>query len=1457
MSYSLNDNFYIDTETSTARLQGNLDLQNSIRFNKTDTEEGIVIQANIIKERLVEASYIPNEIGTQFNTRIINNVINSNNLQIQIIDTFMNVDNTQVILKLQNTDINNTYILPLLGNNYISIPPSHQLCYKLDTTFHTFQPSTSYLPYIGTTYEHRTYFQYNNFDYFIGYAYGSNTFLRETTNQQLFIEGPTGYFTKRTPQNTVEHSIYLKGTSSYFTDAILQSSNEVIVSIYKNLNNVSLKWIDIQQNPVYDSQITVPITQNDYYILLFSHLQNNPSQYSFIKYIRTLGNITVPHLPRLLSTTTGFLCYFLTQTNPLTPITIYSLKYMNGSYSYIQDPNISIPGTSFADTYQYVLIYFNSSGVYEWHIRIVMKSLNKTIQDPIYVVYHENKDFTVSIINQSITDIIVYNADKSTTFLTNIYNVCIRFNENGNYRWSTKYHTIQTNAPHKSIISAYTSNTFFMNLLYDTTLGNTVNIYNSDGTSFNNFNIEDHSYTNSIIYYDNNGRVKHENRYTYDYSTTSNNLIQSWFNTNKLKETFIYAQQNRSIDLNSFITYTDAFLNTSTSFIYANSIHLNYFNLLTELSGQKQLSFGNNIRVLNFQATDLNIRGNLSLEDDLSLNQLTLSSNLLLGNLSKVGIGTMIPRTSMDIIGDTLINGKVGIGTNLLESRLNVTTVNENPMSINNQVVLYFPKTGFFNNGYQTTGFIASIDSSNDIVEYPAPFGAEYGGNSLYLSSSDYAAFASRDKAFDKNFNNYWMTALSKYDGSTGLPTGSAGSTVVNGNTVNGEWIQLYNTKKLPLNNYSINTFETLAYPLIGSGYGSPVSRPGSWIIAGSLDGSTWTKVEERNNYVIQNGVTCNLTVNSVIPYHYYRMIITKPAPYTGIYYNPSNPTPPNYGSGITIRELYYYLNLAEKSYPEYKFNTVNYRIKANSIYRYGYNDSNQYLPTNILDDTNVGYWRSGSNEYVYSSQGREAIIEMDIANKQPINQYTFYGKNNLTYPTKWILEGFSDPASNWSILDERYLQINEITTLNNSYTLDSTFNGYKFRFKFYRNNSTYPNFLELQRISLDSKNIIPALRINSNNDINFGGNVIYSGVFSFTGDFTTNGSIYSGLYRKTYTPGTYTIQKPLGGYHTMMVQLWGGGGGGGSGTITAEGSSSGSSTLGGYGGGGGGSGSYMEFSLPRHLLEYSTLTLTVGKGGTGATSNVLTSWPDYFLQNTYNNGISGNNGENTILTVTMINNYSASWVAGGGSGGGGGSIFPGGGGTSGTAGSVSGSSIVGIGTYYNGYNGGAGGTSSANSGISGNPTNTTTVGLSASSGGGGSGVTTSGVKGSVMGAYGGYSTKPYTYLSGTSSLRSIPDNVSGDNLISYGYNGFNIDNTHSGGSGGAGGYGVIYEIVQTVYLKTAGNGYHGGVPAGGGGGGGSITLCSTSFFGQNTDENARGGSGGNGGDGMAIITFY
>jgi len=54
MSYSFSDVFYIDTDTSIAKLKGNLDLQNNVRFSKTTTEDGVVIQANIIKDYFAE-----------------------------------------------------------------------------------------------------------------------------------------------------------------------------------------------------------------------------------------------------------------------------------------------------------------------------------------------------------------------------------------------------------------------------------------------------------------------------------------------------------------------------------------------------------------------------------------------------------------------------------------------------------------------------------------------------------------------------------------------------------------------------------------------------------------------------------------------------------------------------------------------------------------------------------------------------------------------------------------------------------------------------------------------------------------------------------------------------------------------------------------------------------------------------------------------------------------------------------------------------------------------------------------------------------------------------------------------------------------------------------------------------------------------------------------------------------
>jgi len=1446
MSYSTNDNFYIDTETSIAKIQGNLDLQNSIRFNKTDNEEGIVIQANVIKDRLVEKLYINNEYGTQFNTKILDNFINSNNLSINILNINISENNTQLILNLYNKTTENIILL-IKNNNYITISSSNNICFKLDTTFHNYESITSYVPYSGQSYQNLNYNQINQFDYFNGFAYGSNSIFYESINRGIYINSPLGYLTKRSTENIISYGIYLKSDGSYITDCIVNNTSEIYITLYRNINKNNLKFTNIEDTPFYNYLINIPITQNNYYILLTSHLISDPTQHSFIKYIATNGNLNVINYPKLLKINDGFISYFLTRTDVLTPITIYSLVYdqNSGLYSYVQDKylneNIIIPGTTLADTYQYVLIKFNNDGIYQWHVRIVLKSINKNIQDPIYIISHENNEITVSLINLTITDCIIYNSDKSTNIITNFYNSFIRFTERGNYKWASKYNNVKTLHNHKSLLTSYTSNSFFANILYDNTIiDKTINTYNSDGTIFNSFNILNDVYTNNIIYYDTNGRVKHTNKYIYNYNATINNLELQTFITSDMNNNIIYGQHNLSLNNNALITYTDGFLNTNNNnFISANSINLLYYDLIIEDIGQKQLSFGNNIRVLNFQTTDLNVTGNILLEKTLLLKNIILSSNLLLNEDSRIGIGTINPRESIDITGNTLINGKIGIGTDILDSSLNITTINKNPISINNQTIIYYPTSGFFNNGYITTGaFIASIDSSNDILEYPAPPGSTYGGKSVYLSSSDNRSFYGKQKAFDKDTSTSWITTYNKYDTTTGIATSvSPTTTTVSSINYNGEWIEMYNDRKLSLNNYTINTKDMLISPEVGLGYGSPVSRPGSWIIAGSIDKTVWTLIDKRTNYLIINN--SNFIVNDVNNYNYYRMIITNAAIYQGIFGGTS------YGSMIGINELIYNLNNTEKNYPEYKFLNVNYKVKANSIYRYGYNDSNQYLPVNIVDDNNVGYWRSGSNEFINTQDSKEVIIEIDIHKNTIINQYSLIGQNIFTYPTKWIFEGFTS-SSNWTLLDTRLL--NNISSLTNSYNLESSFEYYKYRFKFYRNNSSYLNFLELKKLQFNYVDIISTLNINSNNDINLNGNVNHTGTFNFNGIVNINGSINSSLYNKVYYPGSYTIEKPLDGYHTMMVKMWGAGGGGGSGTISTIGVAG--QVYGGCGGGAGGSGSYVEFSLPRHLIEYSTIQLTVGTGGNGGAGQSLfgVTIP---IQGGLLYGSPGTTGTNTILTLTMNNSYNATWTAGCGGAGGGGA---GSGGTGGVAGTVTGA-IVGIGTSYSGLAGSAGGTNAA--AVNGNPTGTTTVSLAASSGGGGSGVPTNVAQTSVLGTYGGYSTKPYAFLSGSSTLRSLRDTVSGDTLSSYGYNGFDIQSTQSGGSGGAGGYGVIYNTSSTINLKNGGNGYNGGNPGGGGGGGGAVSLTTSVLNSTNRDSTSRSGSGGSGGNGMAIITFY
>jgi hypothetical protein len=270
------------------------------------------------------------------------------------------------------------------------------------------------------------------------------------------------------------------------------------------------------------------------------------------------------------------------------------------------------------------------------------------------------------------------------------------------------------------------------------------------------------------------------------------------------------------------------------------------------------------------------------------------------------------------------------------------------------------------------------------------------------------------------------------------------------------------------------------------------------------------------------------------------------------------------------------------------------------------------------------------------------------------------------------------------------------------------------------------------------------------------------SGLWTFSGGATFNTATttfnggLSGVYnyQDITTTGTWTAPSNITGTEQVIVQIWGGGGGG----ANLSGSTDSS---------GGGGGAYNTFTVPISALT-STVTVTIGAGGTPGNAGGTTSFGSYLYAyggasgvTLASNGICGGGGGGGTLSgggqgVCSTSPSSATAGAGGspmgdttgagssfggGAGGGknasaGASQYGGGGGGEANSGGCGGYTNGGSSVYGGGGGGGActssepGGSSNLGgaggaSGVSGNATNGTAPG------GGGGGVFTSGTAGS------------------------------------------------------------------------------------------------------------------------------
>ena len=154
--------------------------------------------------------------------------------------------------------------------------------------------------------------------------------------------------------------------------------------------------------------------------------------------------------------------------------------------------------------------------------------------------------------------------------------------------------------------------------------------------------------------------------------------------------------------------------------------------------------------------------------------------------------------------------------------------------------------------------------------------GYAYGNGTYIASASSALGGYSPWNLFKKLANQDWATAGTYYSGTTVLtaqtPTGATSQMTVSisgtNTTIYGEWIQIQFPYNILLNSYTYN----------GADSSNSGQNPRNWIIAGSLDGSTWIQLDAQTNIAAIAtifGVSPTYTITgNTIQYNYYRFII-------------------------------------------------------------------------------------------------------------------------------------------------------------------------------------------------------------------------------------------------------------------------------------------------------------------------------------------------------------------------------------------------------------------------------------------------------------------------------------------------------------------------------------------------------------------------------------------------------
>jgi len=357
-----------------------------------------------------------------------------------------------------------------------------------------------------------------------------------------------------------------------------------------------------------------------------------------------------------------------------------------------------------------------------------------------------------------------------------------------------------------------------------------------------------------------------------------------------------------------------------------------------------------------------------------------------------------------------------------------------NPVKVTQLVTnAEFPPAGASNAGAYAdyTDVVASIDAGSPmtLAEFPpvgltsatttaGPItipvsGAFYGnGNYVVTASSVFSTTYPPWNAFDKQNGLPWLSSTS-YSTTSPYAATSGGPTIVSSISYTGAFLQIQLPTAIILKSYLITPSN---------------SSFTNWIIAGSIDGSTWSLVHSQQNRTWNLGVEILFTTQNTLPFLYYRIIILNAAENTGTVAFREWKLLADIPLPTTAREYPPLPMTANTSYLNGTYGAGTYVASASSV-NSPYPEYNAF--NKIITGGTAGAWAPVAGSYTNGVQNRN-IATFDISQNKYLGEWlqlkmpvqiilTSYNlmPNDGWAPSTWYIFGSSDGIA-WRILDSK-----------------------------------------------------------------------------------------------------------------------------------------------------------------------------------------------------------------------------------------------------------------------------------------------------------------------------------------------------------------------------------------------------------------------------------------------------